>query len=149
MKTLPFRKAAIIHRDTVDDREKAARCQNLLARMRKRDLAALKDLAENFGDDLARAAYLFLGDHHGAADAVQEALLAAWDGARRTKDDTALRPWLFGILFNRCRKERRSRRRRIRREKTAARSLAAARGTAPAEASGGEDDERLQALKTA
>ncbi len=98
------------------ERKTQSEDRRLLARLRHGDAAALAELNARFGTPLTRAAFLYLGDAHAAADMVQDALVAAWDGCRRTAETTALRPWLFGILFNRCRKELRSRRRRRRRE---------------------------------
>ena len=91
----------------------------LLARLRLRDASALGQLARMYGSALTRAAYLHLGDGHAAEDAVQEALLAAWDAAGRTTDATPVWPWLVGIVFNRCRKHLRSLTRRRRREQHA------------------------------
>ena len=78
----------------------------LLVRLQQRDGAALDDLVRLYGRGLTRAAYLFLGETHAAEDAVQETLIAAWDSARKVKDANALRSWLYGVLFNRCRKRR-------------------------------------------
>lgn len=91
----------------------------LLQRLRRRDRASLQDLIERYGTALARAAYLHLGDDHAAEDVAQETLIAAWDRARRAWPETRLRPWLFAILFNQCRKHRRSLWRRLRRERVA------------------------------
>ncbi len=90
---------------TADD---AASAVDVLLRLRRGDRAALADLAETYGRGLVRAAYLFTGDAHIAEDAAQESLIAAWDGARRTDEGTTLRSWLYGILFNQCRKRMRS-----------------------------------------
>jgi len=72
-----------------------------------------------YGSALTRAAYLHLGDGHAAEDAVQDALLAAWDAAGRTDQHTPLWPWLIGIVFNHCRKHLRTLSRRRRRERHA------------------------------
>ena len=117
--------------------------RELLTSLRKRGRAALERLAERFGPELARAAYLYLGDAHAAEDVAQETLIAAWDGARRCRHETRLRPWLFGILFNQCRKYRRSLWRRIRRERVAARRRVEAHD------GGRENDEQLEMLRQA
>ena len=117
--------------------------RELLESLRKRDRAALERLVDRFGPQLTRAAYLHLGDAHAAEDVTQETLVAAWDGAPRCRDETRLRPWLFGILFNRCRKYRRSLWRRMRRERLVARRRLE-------EQSGGrENDEQLEMLHQA
>ncbi|CAG0929267.1 RNA polymerase sigma factor SigV [Planctomycetaceae bacterium] len=102
----------------------AASHASLLARLRARQKAALEELALQFSQPLTRAAYVYLGDSDAAQDAAQDTLLAAWDGASRTSDETRLRPWLFGVLFNCCRKQLRSLARRRKREQRASRSEA-------------------------
>ncbi len=92
---------------------------SLLADLRRRDRRALASVADRFGPTLTRVAYLHLGDAHAAEDAAQDALLAAWDAARRTSETTVLRPWLLGILLNVCRKHHRTMTRRRRREQVA------------------------------
>lgn len=92
----------------------------LLAQLRKRDERALDQLLHRFGDALMRTAWLVLGDGSAADDAVQQTLIAAWEGAHRTRLNTPLRPWLFGILTNICRKWQRSTTRRRRHEQAAA-----------------------------
>ena len=93
--------------------------RSLLERLRLRDKGALRELVDQYGPALTGAAYLYLGDSHAAEDAVQECLIAVWYGARKTRTGTQLRPWLYGILFNQCRKYRRSLWRRLRREEAA------------------------------
>ena len=85
-----------------------------------RDEAALARLTARYASALTRAACLHLGDAHAAEDVAQETLIAVWDGAARVRNGTRLRPWMFGILFNRCRKARRAASRRRRREHAAA-----------------------------
>lgn len=119
--------------------------KDLLRRLRRRDRSALEDLCRQYGSALTRAAYLYLGDSDAAADATQETLIAAWDGAGRTGEETRPRSWLFGILFNTCRKHRRTARRRRRREERAVSRRRAAEN--PGSRAGEED--RLTALQTA
>jgi RNA polymerase sigma-70 factor (ECF subfamily) len=57
-----------------------------------------------------RVAFNMLGDRDAAEDAVQEAALSAWRGARRLRAGTqTLRPWFLAILVNECRGIRRGR----------------------------------------
>ncbi len=91
----------------------------LLDRLRQGDAAALAQVARHYSDRLARVAYLHLSDAHAAEDVTQEALIAAWDAAARTRQVTPLWPWLLGILFNRCRTHLRGLSRRRRRERAA------------------------------
>ena len=117
--------------------------RELLKSLRRRGRAALERLAKRFGPELTRAAYLYLGDAHAADDVTQETLVAAWQGARRCRHETRLRPWLFGILFNQCRKYRRSLWRRIRREHLVGQRRVEAQG------GGRENDEQLEMLRQA
>src|SRR5258708_4661035 len=60
-------------------------------------------------NDLFRAAVRLLLDHAGASDAVQETYLVAWRTFDRYQRGTNCRAWLFRILFNVVRHERRKR----------------------------------------
>jgi len=57
--------------------------------------------------DLFRSAVRLLLDESKAADAVQETYLVAWKTFERYQRGTNCRAWLFGILFNVVRHERR------------------------------------------
>lgn len=59
-------------------------------------------------NDLFRTAVRLLQDHGKAGDAVQEAYLVAWKSFDRYQRGTNCRAWLFQILFNVVRHERRS-----------------------------------------
>jgi RNA polymerase sigma-70 factor (ECF subfamily) len=58
-------------------------------------------------DDLYRAAVRLLLDSSKASDAVQETYLIAWKSFSRYEKGTNCRAWLFQILFNVVRHERR------------------------------------------
>jgi len=121
--------------------------QELLSRLRDGRRAALAELTERYGGPLSRVAYLHLGDGHAAEDAAQDALLAAWDAARRTDRDTALWPWLLGIVANRCRKHLRTLTRRRRRESFAGHKRNGE--TAHDASAAAEHEDRLAALSRA
>jgi len=116
----------------------------LFTALRLRDETALDRLVERFASELTRAAYLFLGSVHVAEDVVQETFLAVWNAASRARPDTNLRPWLFGILFNQCRKHARSGRRRMHRER-----IVALQRSESQEAGDEIDDDRLDRLARA
>ena|SRR5437868_5491688 len=59
-------------------------------------------------DDLFRAAVRMVGDHSKASDAVQDTYVLAWKTFDRYQPGTNCRAWLFQILFNVVRHERRS-----------------------------------------
>jgi RNA polymerase sigma-70 factor (ECF subfamily) len=48
-------------------------------------------------------------DPAAAEDALQEALLKAWDRLRQLREEGKLRPWFLGIVVNECRMARRRR----------------------------------------
>lgn len=58
-------------------------------------------------NDLFRAAVRLLLDQSKASDAVQETYLVAWKSFKRYEPGTNCRAWLFQILFNVVRHERR------------------------------------------
>jgi RNA polymerase sigma-70 factor (ECF subfamily) len=59
-------------------------------------------------NDLYRAALRLLRDHGKAGDAVQETYLIAWKSFHRYERGTNCRAWLFQVLFNVVRHERRT-----------------------------------------
>ncbi len=89
--------------------EKLSDDADLLAGLRRRDTGALAALVDRYSRSLARAAYLILGDADAAQDAVQETFIVAWDKIGRVHDGAALRPWLYGVLNNMCRRRLRKR----------------------------------------
>ena len=51
---------------------------------------------------LYHVSYTMLGRNQDCADAVQEALLAAWRGRDSLREEALVRPWLVRILINTC-----------------------------------------------
>lgn len=125
-----------------DAAQAAAHDAQLLEGLRQRQPNALAATVQRHGATLMRAAFLYLRDGHSAEDAVQETFLAAWDSAPRAGPATSLRPWLLGILANRCHKHIRSASRRRQREDIAA-------GMAAGNAKAAPDGEELAALRDA
>jgi RNA polymerase sigma-70 factor (ECF subfamily) len=70
--------------------------------------AAFEEEALPHMDDLFRAAARILLDESKASDAVQETYLVAWKSFHRYEPGTNCRAWLFQILFNVVRHERRN-----------------------------------------
>ena len=70
--------------------------------------AAFEEEALPHMDDLFRAAVRLLLDQSKASDAVQETYLVAWKSFGRYERGTNCRAWLFQILFNVVRHERRN-----------------------------------------
>jgi len=73
-----------------------------------RSAAAFEEEALPHMDDLFCAAVRLLLDQSKANDAVQETYLAAWKSFDRYERGTNCRAWLFQILFNVVRHERRN-----------------------------------------
>lgn len=60
-------------------------------------------LVERYRQELGRVAEAMIGDADAAADALQEAFIAAYRALGRCRDPERFRIWLFQIVRNRCR----------------------------------------------
>jgi len=90
---------------------------DLLSRARAGDGEAFRELAEYHRRELQVHCYRMLGSFQDAEDAVQETMLAAWQGIGGfTEERASLRTWLYTIATNRCLNARRSASRRPARE---------------------------------
>jgi RNA polymerase sigma-70 factor (ECF subfamily) len=76
------------------------------------DDEAFGRLVESCWADLVRLARSVVGEAE-AEDAVQDGLIAAWDGIRQLRDPARLRPWATRIVFRRCLRRTRWRRLRV------------------------------------
>ena len=74
------------------------------------DADAFALLVERSRRDFGRYAVGMLGDADAAADAMQEALIRAWDALEDCRDPDRFRSWFFRILANQCRTALRRRR---------------------------------------
>jgi RNA polymerase sigma-70 factor (ECF subfamily) len=90
---------------------------DLLSRARAGDGEAFRELAESHRRELQVHCYRMLGSVADAEDAVQETMLAAWQGIGGfTEDRASLRTWLYKIATSRCLNARRAASRRPARE---------------------------------
>jgi len=90
---------------------------DLLARARAGDGEAFRELAGPHRRELQVHCYRMLGSVADAEDAVQETMLAAWQGIGGfTEERASLRTWLYKIATNRCLNARRAASRRPARE---------------------------------
>jgi RNA polymerase sigma-70 factor (TIGR02960 family) len=76
--------------------------QELLARARAGDGRAFGQLVDPFRRELQVHCYRMLGSAQDAEDALQETLLAAWQGLRGFEERASLRTWLYRIATSRC-----------------------------------------------
>src|SRR6266568_3256468 len=82
---------------------------DLLSRARAGDGEAFGELAESHRRELQVHCYRMLGSFADAEDAVQETMLAAWQGIGGFAEERAsLRTWLYKIATNRCLNARRA-----------------------------------------
>jgi len=86
---------------------------DLLSGARAGDGEAFRELTEPYRRELQVHCYRMLGSFLDAEDAVQETLLAAWQGIGGfTEERASLRTWLYKIATNRCLNARRAASRR-------------------------------------
>jgi RNA polymerase sigma-70 factor (TIGR02960 family) len=84
----------------------------LISRARSGDSDAFNQLTEPHCRELQVHCYRMLGSFQDAEDALQETLLAAWQGFGGFEGRASLRTWLYQIATNRCLNARRSASRR-------------------------------------
>ena len=90
---------------------------DLLSRARAGDGEAFRELAGPHRRELQVHCYRMLGSFADAEDALQETMLAAWQGIGGfTEERASLRTWLYKIATNRCLNARRAASRRPARE---------------------------------
>jgi RNA polymerase sigma-70 factor (TIGR02960 family) len=88
----------------------------MLSRARAGDGDAFRELTEPHRRELQVHCYRMLGSMADAEDALQDTLLAAWQGLDGFEGRSSLRTWLYRIATNRCLNARRSAGRRPARE---------------------------------
>ncbi len=89
---------------------------DLISRARAGDGEAFRELTGPHRRELQVHCYRMLGSFQDAEDAVQDTLLAAWQGLGGFEGRASLRTWLYRIATNRCLNARRSASRRLARE---------------------------------
>jgi RNA polymerase sigma-70 factor (TIGR02960 family) len=85
---------------------------DLISRAQAGDADAFRELTEPHRRELQVHCYRMLGSLQDAEDALQDTLLAAWQGFGGFEGRASLRTWLYRIATNRCLNARRSASRR-------------------------------------
>ena len=85
---------------------------DLISRVRAGDGDAFRELTEPYLRELQVHCYRMLGSFQDAEDALQNTLLAAWQGFGGFEGRASLRTWLYRIATNRCLDARRAASRR-------------------------------------
>ncbi|HMG25789.1 MAG TPA: sigma-70 family RNA polymerase sigma factor [Acidimicrobiia bacterium] len=75
---------------------------DLISRARAGDGDAFRTLVEPYRRELQVHCYRMLGSFQDAEDALQDTLLAAWQGLAGFEGRASLRTWLYRIATNRC-----------------------------------------------
>jgi RNA polymerase sigma-70 factor (TIGR02960 family) len=75
---------------------------DLIARAQTGDDDAFRELTQPYRRELQVHCYRMLGSLQDAEDALQDTLLAAWQGLRRFEGRASIRTWLYRIATNRC-----------------------------------------------
>ena len=84
----------------------------LIDKARSGDELAFSELVGPYRRELQVHCYRMLGSVHDAEDAVQETLLAAWQGLRGFEQRASIRTWLYKVATSRCLQALRTARRR-------------------------------------
>jgi RNA polymerase sigma-70 factor, ECF subfamily len=92
----PVRPAHVVEAERLPDPADAVR------RAQKGSEDAFEELVRSFGPRLHRFLAVRLGDERDARDALQETLIAAWQGLPRLRDADRFWPWLAGIAANKA-----------------------------------------------
>ena len=89
---------------------------DLISRAREGNGDAFRELTDPYHRELQVHCYRMLGSFQDAEDALQDTLLAAWQGFGGFEGRASLRTWLYKIATNRCLDARRAASRRPARE---------------------------------
>jgi RNA polymerase sigma-70 factor (TIGR02960 family) len=84
------------------ERERPVATADLMNRAQAGDGDAFRELTAPHRQELRVHCYRMLGSFHDAEDALQDTLLAAWQGLAGFEGRASIRTWLYRIATNRC-----------------------------------------------
>src|ERR1700756_3092785 len=87
--------------------------QQLIAALKARDPAAVRELVNSYGHRLLRSAFLLCGNETDAQALVQDTFLQAFQSAHRFSGRSSAYTWLHAILLNLSRHYHRDRKRLV------------------------------------
>ncbi|SEE80633.1 RNA polymerase sigma factor [Ruania alba] len=85
----------------------------LMRRTRNGDKQAFEEIVRRHGPAMYRFGLRMLRDEDVVRDCVQDAFVAAWEGAERFRGEAAVKTWLFSIMANKVRRQLRVRGREL------------------------------------
>src|SRR3954451_5728195 len=91
-----------------DDPTPRSGTADLISRVRAGDSDAFRELIQPYRRELQVHCYRMLGSFQDAEDALQDALLSAWQSLGAFEGRASLRVWLYRIATTRCLNVRRS-----------------------------------------
>jgi RNA polymerase sigma-70 factor, ECF subfamily len=77
--------------------------EQIVARLARRDQAALTQLVAAYDADMVRLCFMVCGDHDIARDATQNAWYRVWSKPPELRDETRMRSWLLSVAANEAR----------------------------------------------
>jgi RNA polymerase sigma factor (sigma-70 family) len=98
----PGRRARVTAPQKTRARPLATNLAATVCAARDGDVTAFGELVRRFQDMAYGIAYAYLGDHHRAQDAAQEAFLEAFEGLQQLREPAAFPGWFRQIVLRRC-----------------------------------------------
>lgn len=78
----------------------------LVKKAKKGDKEAFSEIYGCIYKDMYKYAYCILGNQEDAQDAVSDAVMDAYAGMHKLRDNTLFKNWIFKILSNKCRRKK-------------------------------------------
>lgn len=75
---------------------------DLVSRLKRKDIKAFNELYDKYSGMVASVAYSYLGSADEAEDVIQETFLRVYKGIKRFKGNALLSTWIYKISINVC-----------------------------------------------